>query len=431
MKITDVDTGNVPHKTYEENGKFVIRLGDEDTYVTGPQQYEISYLVRIYDDKNVESDVLYYDLLPTEWETPIGACEINMKLPKPVKKSEIEIYAAAYGSDTAHENVYWSYDENKNMLRITGTELPQGTGITVYIPLEEGYWVGQLNNDWARTAGLVTMFAVPVLIVLYWLRKGRDPKLVKTVEFYPPKGMTPAEVGYFYDGNIDSRDLGAMVVYMAQKGYLRIAEKHHKLRVYPLKDPDDLEKPFVSRMYHGIFGDAPLQTGADSSGQTMPQGIAQKGVNLGKYSSSLRSAWQSAGRMLETEYSGDNAPMEQGGKLRQIGGALILNGKLQRGDGSGNHDAGSAAGRHFDGDQGEKPAYRRKKIPQRASHIRCRCVDRACLLLHEGRHRMGRRERRAGAAVLCADRDLRHLRGIHGAAQPEIRTRAGTNLRAS
>ena len=72
MKITDVDTGDVPHKTYEENGKFVIRLGDEDTYVTGPQQYEISYLVRIYDDKNVESDVLYYDLLPTEWETPIG-----------------------------------------------------------------------------------------------------------------------------------------------------------------------------------------------------------------------------------------------------------------------------------------------------------------------------------------------------------------------
>ena len=308
MKITDVDTGDVPHKTYEENGKFVIRLGDEDTYVTGPQQYEISYLVRIYDDKNVESDVLYYDLLPTEWETPIGACEINMKLPKPVKKSEIEIYAAAYGSDTVHENVYWSYDENKNMLRITGTELPQGTGITVYIPLEEGYWVGQLNNDWARTAGLVTMFAVPVLIVLYWLRKGRDPKLVKTVEFYPPKGMTPAEVGYFYDGNIDSRDLGAMGVYMAQKGYLRIEEKNHKLRVYPLKDPDELERPFVCRMYHGIFGDAPLQ----------------KGVNLGKYSSSLSSAWQSAGRMLETEYSGDNAPMEQGGKLRQIGGALIL-----------------------------------------------------------------------------------------------------------
>ena len=54
MKITDVDTGDVPHKTYEENGKFVIRLGDEDTYVTGPQQYEISYLVRIYDDKNVD-----------------------------------------------------------------------------------------------------------------------------------------------------------------------------------------------------------------------------------------------------------------------------------------------------------------------------------------------------------------------------------------
>ena len=72
--------------------------------------------------------MLYYDLLPTEWETPIGACEINMKLPKPVKKSEIEIYAAAYGSDTVHENVYWSYDENKNMLG--GCIIP-GVGISL------------------------------------------------------------------------------------------------------------------------------------------------------------------------------------------------------------------------------------------------------------------------------------------------------------
>ena len=31
MKITDVDTGDVPHKTYQENSKYLILLRDEHT----------------------------------------------------------------------------------------------------------------------------------------------------------------------------------------------------------------------------------------------------------------------------------------------------------------------------------------------------------------------------------------------------------------
>lgn len=53
---------------------------------------------------------------------------------------------------------------------------------------------------------------------------GRDPKIVQTVEFYPPEGITPAEAGYIIDGIVNKEDLVSMVIYFADKGYLSIEE---------------------------------------------------------------------------------------------------------------------------------------------------------------------------------------------------------------
>ena len=44
---------------------------------------------------------------------------------------------------------------------------------------------------------------------------GRDKKIVPTVEFYPPKGLTPAEVGLVIDGTADKKDLISMIIYYA------------------------------------------------------------------------------------------------------------------------------------------------------------------------------------------------------------------------
>ena len=43
-----------------------------------------------------------------------------------------------------------------------------------------------------------------------WLIFGRDPKFAKTVEFYPPDGMSPAELGYVVDGALDHKDMNAL-----------------------------------------------------------------------------------------------------------------------------------------------------------------------------------------------------------------------------
>ena len=54
--------------------------------------------------------------------------------------------------------------------------------------------------------------AGPLGALILWFLYGRDPKLVKTLEFYPPDGLTPGEVGYLYDENVDKRDIVSTIV---------------------------------------------------------------------------------------------------------------------------------------------------------------------------------------------------------------------------
>ncbi len=145
--------------------------------------------------------------------------------------------------------VEYHIDKNKNVIRITGENLIQGTGVTLRADLPEGYWVDPANHDWLIYLLFGILIGIPVLMCLLWLLFGRDPKIIKTVEFYPPEGMTPAEIGYVIDGVIDNKDIVSMITYYASKGYLSIQEyeamKTTKFMVKKLKDIDSSEKRFA------------------------------------------------------------------------------------------------------------------------------------------------------------------------------------------
>ena len=104
MKITDVDTGDVPHKTYEKAAKLSIGL--QGHLCDGTRgQCEISIWFESRSDKNVEVRSVLYDLCPTEWETPIGACESQHGLPKPVKSRRSRFTWRPYSGDIAEKRI--------------------------------------------------------------------------------------------------------------------------------------------------------------------------------------------------------------------------------------------------------------------------------------------------------------------------------------
>ena len=99
-----------------------------------------------------------------------------------------------------------------------------------------------------------TLFIIFALLpVIWWFRYGRDDKIVETVEFYPPENMTPAEVAFAIDGELDDEEMMYMIFYLADKGYLSM-EKGEKQFILHYEKPVAKEEPdYVKTFAEWLF----------------------------------------------------------------------------------------------------------------------------------------------------------------------------------
>jgi hypothetical protein len=72
-----------------------------------------------------------------------------------------------------------------------------------------------------------TTLALPLLLMGYyfivWLVVGRDPKLgTVSIQYEPPKGMSPAEARFALIGGTDRKTIGAVLAHMATENVVRI-----------------------------------------------------------------------------------------------------------------------------------------------------------------------------------------------------------------
>jgi uncharacterized membrane protein len=252
MKISDVWVDGYEFSTSKENGNLVIQIGSADYYVDGPQEYVITYRCTLYDDENSAFDSLYWNILPNGWTTPIEASSMAVTMPKNFDSKNLEFIAGAYGQADM-EAVTWSVD-GTTITADTTRVLNTGEGVTMNLILPEGYFTGEHTTAWMLWAMMLIIIAAPLLSILLWLRFGRDPMVVRTVEFYAPEDVNPAELGYIIDGAVDSKDLISMIIYWANKGYLSIREDGgDQFTLIKKKDLPDTAKTYELTMFRGLF----------------------------------------------------------------------------------------------------------------------------------------------------------------------------------
>ena len=63
-----------------------------------------------------------------------------------------------------------------------------------------------------------------VVTIYLWLRYCKSERIVETVEFYPPLEYNSAQIGTFYKGKAEDKDVISLLIYLANKGYVRIKE---------------------------------------------------------------------------------------------------------------------------------------------------------------------------------------------------------------
>ena len=233
-KISDIKVSD-NYSLSTESGYKVIKIGDDNHTLTGQKKYEISYLYNLGRDTGKEYDELYFNLIGNEWDTIISNITFTIAMPKEFDSSKLGFSSGAGGSTNSSKI---TYNVNGNIItgKYNGT-LGSGEALTVRLELPEGYFVGaSLNIDLMSILAIILPLLFVFITYLLWNKFGKDEQVVETVEFYPPQGFNSAEVGFLYKGNAESSDVISLLIYLANKGYIKIIETEEKSSFSASKD---------------------------------------------------------------------------------------------------------------------------------------------------------------------------------------------------
>lgn len=258
-EIKNISAENYKYNVEEDGNNKVIRIGDADKYLTGEQTYKLHYQIEYYEDMDGTADFLAQNMLPTEWETSIRKARLKLVMPEKIDLEHLQIYAGKYGVDdlTAWKEKF-KLTADGNTLVLTGKNLPKGYGVTLRdTKLSDGYWSETRSFSEAHKKVILTIMIIAAICgglpVFLWILYGRDKKIVEVVEFYPPDDMTPAEVGYALDEELEDSEMMTMVFYLADKGYLTIEQEKKHFILRKEKEPVEEEPDFVRTFFKGLF----------------------------------------------------------------------------------------------------------------------------------------------------------------------------------
>ena len=259
VKITNIAVNN-EYTTSKENGYEVIQIGNANSTITGSHTYTIKYTYNIGKDPVKNADELYFNLIGNEWDTTISGLTFNIKMPKEFDKSTLGFTTGSKGSNAYPSELKYEVEGNK----ITGTlgsTLKAGEGLTIRLTLPDEYFVGASSNfDIYSIFVIVFSIGCASIAFLIWQKHGKDDEVIETVEFYPPEGFNSAEIGFLYEGEASEESIISLLVYLADKGYLKIEETEQKVlfstakvaRIIKLKEYDgdnECERIF----FNGLF----------------------------------------------------------------------------------------------------------------------------------------------------------------------------------
>lgn len=242
-----------------ENGNYVLQIGDADTYVEGEHDYTIKYTYMLGEDQNNGFDELYYNIIGDGWDTYIQNVTFKITMPKEFDKSKLGFSIGNYGTVGTYDI---NYDVNDNI--ITGSvarTLQPNEAVTVRLELEDGYFY---FNKTLYNFKLALLVAVPallfIIVIILWSKFGKDKKAVQTVEFYPPNGMSSADIAFWQSGLIANNEkLTPLLIELANDGYIQIEEvetkskKKSEFAITKIKDRYDENDRAKEIFFNGLF----------------------------------------------------------------------------------------------------------------------------------------------------------------------------------
>ena len=260
-KITNVNV-NEKYSLSRGADKVKLKIGDAGTVLTGRHTYQISYTYNIGNDKLKDADEFYLNLIGNQWDTNINKLTFKITMPKDFDTNKIGFSAGKYGTSGIPKDGYFNYSVKNNV--ITGTynkTLPPNNGFTVRITLPDGYFEKQkLKITIFDFIAICLPIILGIIAFSQWEKYGKDEKIVETIEFNPPDNMNSLDVAYAYKGKANSNDVVSLLIYLANKGYIKIkveetgskllkSKSYKIIEVKKYDGNDENERLFLERLF--------------------------------------------------------------------------------------------------------------------------------------------------------------------------------------
>jgi uncharacterized membrane protein YgcG len=229
ISITDGQDKPLHFRQSQDGAEVELKIGDPDRTISGQQSYKIKYHLNRVINWFTDRPEFYWNATGDQWRFPIEKADALVKLPKaiPLELTNIIAFQGAPGSRNPATCTLAD-----GGIKFDCTNLQPGQGMTIGVSLPIGtmhhpsgmeevlWWL----RDWWQAVtlplmGLAMMFAL-------WYTGGRDIDGGKAiaVEWNPPKGLNPSEVGTLIDERCDLQDITSTLVDLAARGHLKIKE---------------------------------------------------------------------------------------------------------------------------------------------------------------------------------------------------------------
>jgi uncharacterized membrane protein YgcG len=307
------------YEVSEEDALLRIRIGDPDRTISGRHRYRITYRVEGALNGFADHDELYWNAIGHEWPVPTEDAEVRVASPAEIP--DALCFAGPAGSTLPCER----QEVDGDLATFGHASLNPFEGMTVVVAIPKGVITPPpqpvLDERWSLqrafsatpvtvgVAGGLLLLLVGGALRMAWV-VGRDRRIAGSpvdvafgakgvqrmpqqavplfeqgatpVEYTPPDGIRPGQVGTLLDEVAGPLDVTATIVDLAVRGYLRIEEIPKRWifgkvdwRLIKLREADEGLLTYERMLLNNLFEEPDELEDEDEGSTTQPEGLAR------------------------------------------------------------------------------------------------------------------------------------------------------------
>lgn len=227
------EKGNDYTFTKTSNNNITIKIGDPNKTISGRHTYIISYDVQNALVSFPDFDELYWNVTGNDWQVPMGQVSTTISFEN-IKNEQIKQFSCYKGIQGSTDQC--ELRNENGILQTTVTNLSPGQGLTVAVGIEKGtiFGISRIGGQTQEPRHIYPIFKIISIVMSAFAVIGAawyrffviaDPRSKKPVVpwYEPPANLAPIAIGTLIDKRVDSADLTAQIISLAERGYLTIS----------------------------------------------------------------------------------------------------------------------------------------------------------------------------------------------------------------